>query len=70
MRGRVMDALPFELKQVFEQNSAAQSIFEALPPSHKREYCVWIEQGKKMATRQARAEKAVAMMIERHTSKG
>ncbi|MBI1386959.1 MAG: bacteriocin-protection protein [bacterium] len=36
--------------------------FEAMPPSHRKEYLDWIEQAKKPETRKNRIAKAVTMI--------
>ncbi len=36
--------------------------FDAMPPSHRREYTRWISEAKKEDTRRSRIEKAVAMI--------
>jgi len=36
--------------------------FQALPPSHRREYLSWIDEAKKSATRAARIQKMCAML--------
>jgi len=43
------------------QSSPARRRFEALPPSHRREYLSWIEQAKRLETRARR----IASMVER-----
>lgn len=42
----------------------AREAFDAMPPSHRREYIEWIEEAKREATRQRRIEKAVAQVSE------
>jgi len=43
------------------QSGAVRRRFEALPPSHRREYLTWIEQAKRPLTRARR----IASMVER-----
>ena len=46
--------------------SAAERIFEALPPSHRNEYLRWIGEAKRAETRRHRAVKAAEMMMDKH----
>jgi uncharacterized protein YdeI (YjbR/CyaY-like superfamily) len=57
--------IPTELQALFRirVNAAARKAFEALPPSHRREYVEWIASAKKDETRERRA----ASTIERLT---
>lgn len=48
------------LAQALQAAPAAQKIFDAMPPSHQREYERWIGAAKKAETQAARAAKAVA----------
>ncbi len=57
-------ALPEDLAAALEANAAAKATFEALAPSHRKAYVVWVEESKKAETRAARVEKAVAMLAE------
>ncbi|MGI5837287.1 MAG: DUF1905 domain-containing protein [Chloroflexota bacterium] len=56
--------LPEDFKSVLEQNPPAYEHFERLSYSHKKEYCQWIMEAKKEATRAARIEKAVQMLCD------
>ena len=38
--------LPSELKRALSENKKAAAIFDAFPPSHKREYAEWIAEAK------------------------
>jgi uncharacterized protein YdeI (YjbR/CyaY-like superfamily) len=49
--------------EALRANPAALSVFEGLPPSHRKEYLVWIDEAKRDETRKRR----IAGMIERLT---
>ncbi|WP_343293401.1 YdeI/OmpD-associated family protein [Vandammella animalimorsus] len=55
--------LPAELAEALAVNPEARALFQALPPSHQREYSRWISEAKRPQTRQQRAGKAVAMLL-------
>lgn len=40
-----------DVEQALKESPSALAAFEALPPSHKREYLVWIGEAKKADTR-------------------
>ena len=46
--------IPGEIKAALQQNKAASDFFTSLPPSHKKEYIVWITEAKTEATRTKR----------------
>jgi uncharacterized protein YdeI (YjbR/CyaY-like superfamily) len=53
------------LSEVPEELAAAPdaaAVFEALPPSHRREYVQWVAEAKNPETRLSRAEKAVTRL--------
>lgn len=56
--------VPPELDAALTKNQKARERFEALAPSHRREYANWIAEAKKAETRISRAEKAIAMLLE------
>jgi uncharacterized protein YdeI (YjbR/CyaY-like superfamily) len=58
----VSDALPAELVQALSDDAEARAAFDALPPSHRREYSTWIAEAKRDDTRERRAAKAVEML--------
>lgn len=47
-----------------KKNLKAKKVFDAFPPSHKREYCEWIAEGKRPETRLKRAAQAVEWIAE------
>jgi hypothetical protein len=57
-------SVPAELEAALAQNPAAAAAFAGLSYSHRKEYADWIAGGKKPETRDARAQKAAAMLIE------
>ena len=50
---------PPELLAALEENPAVQAAYEALPPSHRREYARWIGEAKQADTRAERVAKMV-----------
>lgn len=59
--------LPSELSKAFslKKNKDAQLFFESLAPSHKKEFCKWINEAKKEETRLRRIEQALLMLKEK-----
>ncbi len=51
--------LPAELEQAFTAAADARAAFDALAPSHRKEYARWVGEAKKQETRDARAVSAV-----------
>ncbi|MEW5720182.1 MAG: YdeI/OmpD-associated family protein [Chloroflexota bacterium] len=56
--------IPRELKQALQASKPAQRNFDALAPSHKRQYIYWITDAKKEGTRQRRIQVALRMLKE------
>ena len=56
--------VPTELATALAANPDARASFERLSYSHQKEYADWIGEGKREATRLARADKAIAMLRE------
>ncbi|WP_370972319.1 YdeI/OmpD-associated family protein [Amycolatopsis sp. cg9] len=54
-----MTEVPGELAAALAAAPDAAAAFEALPPSHRREYVRWVAEAKKPETRVSRARKAV-----------
>ena len=50
---------PPELLAALAENPAARTAYEALPPSHRREYAKWIGEAKQAETRAERVGKMV-----------
>jgi uncharacterized protein YdeI (YjbR/CyaY-like superfamily) len=51
--------VPADLTKALHKNGKARAVFEAFPPSHKREYVQWIVEAKTDETRQRRLDQAV-----------
>ena len=54
-----MSELPRELADALDAAPDTKATFEALPPSHRREYVQWVADAKKPETRVSRAQKAI-----------
>jgi len=54
--------IPAELAAALAAAPDAAAVFEALPPSHRREYVEWVAEAKKPETRVARAQKTVTRL--------
>lgn len=59
--------VPAELQAALAGNTRAATTFAALAVSHRRAYTEWVGSAKQAATRERRATKAVAMLIEGKT---
>lgn len=55
---------PDDLLKALRGNRAAKAVFEAFPPSQKREYVEWISEAKREDTRARRLAQAVEWMAE------
>lgn len=55
--------IPSELAQALKENAALAAIFEAMSPSHRREYAEYVAEAKQEATRLRRVEKIVPMIL-------
>jgi hypothetical protein len=56
--------VPPYMMSAIRRNKRASAAFDALPPSHKREYVEWITEAKGENTRQRRLDTAVAWIAE------
>ncbi len=66
LRGSLKDRpMPEELGNALEEDAEALSWFEALAPSHKRQFLGWIHEAKREDTRQRRIAKAIEMIRDR-----
>lgn len=61
---RVITA-PADLQKLFNQNKEAQSFFDSLSFSNKKEYVVWITSAKKEETKQARLQATINKLNDR-----
>jgi uncharacterized protein YdeI (YjbR/CyaY-like superfamily) len=55
---------PADMLAALRRNAAARKTFEALPPSHQREYIQWLEEAKRPETREKRLLQAIELMEE------
>lgn len=55
--------LPADLQEALQARPAARRAFEALPPSHQREYLAWIDGAKKPETRARRIAQMLARLV-------
>ncbi len=55
--------IPTELQKELDTNLALKEAFKALSPSKQREYCEYIDNAKREATKQSRLEKITPMLI-------
>ncbi len=56
---------PLDLQAALKKNIKALAVFEAFPPSHRKEYITWIEEAKREETRQKRIEQTVEWVAEK-----
>lgn len=61
-KGEHINFIPAELQVLLEKNKEAKKFFDTLANSYKKGYCDWVGSAKQEATRQVRAEKALAML--------
>ncbi|MEV6879822.1 YdeI/OmpD-associated family protein [Amycolatopsis sp. NPDC051128] len=57
-----MSEVPDELADALAAAPDAAAAFEALPPSHRREYVQWVSEAKKPETRVSRAQKTITRL--------
>ena len=55
--------VPLDFQQVMEENPSAKAIFERFSFTCKKEYVVWIEEVKRLETRQNRIQKSIEMIL-------
>lgn len=58
--------IPADLLTALADDEAAQTAFDKLPYSHKKEYVEWIESAKKSETRQRRIQSAIGMITKKN----
>jgi uncharacterized protein YdeI (YjbR/CyaY-like superfamily) len=56
--------VPKDLQLALKKNLRAQHAFEALSPSHRREYCDWISEAKRAETRDRRIQTTLEWLTE------
>ena len=59
--------LPPALAAALGDDPAAKTAFDALAPSHRKEYVRWVEEAKRDETRRSRVEQTVRMLREGRT---
>lgn len=57
--------IPVELRAALAASPAARRAFDAMPPSHRREYATWVGEAKKPETRARRAAEAVKRILQK-----
>jgi uncharacterized protein YdeI (YjbR/CyaY-like superfamily) len=67
VKSRHVTKIPAELASTLARDAGARTAFDAMPPSHQRRYCDWIDEAKKPETRAKRVEKSLVMMKEWQT---
>jgi hypothetical protein len=56
--------IPLEFANALARHPASKAHFDAMSPSHRREYCEWIAGAKQEATRERRIDKAIELLAE------
>jgi Bacteriocin-protection, YdeI or OmpD-Associated/Domain of unknown function (DUF1905) len=59
--------VPPELARALGEDSTAKATFDALAPSHRKEFARWIEEAKRAETSTARVEQTLQMLREGRT---
>lgn len=59
--------VPPALAAALTQDPTAETAFEAMAPSHRKEFARWIDEAKREETRKARVEQALEMLREGRT---
>lgn len=57
-------SVPPELESALRAHPEAKAVFEAFPPSHRREYAEWIAEARRPETRERRVQQALGMLAE------
>lgn len=59
----VQTAIPEYFMEQLRKNKRAKSVFDKLPPSHKKEYLEWITSAKMQATLERRMQSAIEKLV-------
>lgn len=59
--------VPSALAAAFAHDTKAKAAFEALAPSHRKEFARWVDEAKRAQTRQSRVEQTLQMLHEGRT---
>jgi uncharacterized protein YdeI (YjbR/CyaY-like superfamily) len=62
-KGEHIEGTPTELQVLLDQDTEANTFFESLTKSYKQGYCDWVGSAKQEETRKVRADKALAMLL-------
>ena len=62
-RPPVVTEVPPEFQSALKQNPKALAIFNLLPPSHRRQYTMWIANAKRQETRERRIKEAIKLLL-------
>lgn len=62
--------IPEELSEAFEASPEAKKLFDALAPSYRRNYAVYINESKRKETREKRAVQCVLRLEKEYFEKG
>lgn len=62
MKSKHVTKVAAELASALARDAGARAAFDAMPPSHQRRYCDWIDEARKPETRAKRVEKSLVMM--------
>ena len=54
--------IPGELEAALAEDASARATFEALSPSHRREYATWVAEARRPETRARRVEETLARL--------
>jgi uncharacterized protein YdeI (YjbR/CyaY-like superfamily) len=57
--------MPMELKAALAKDKKAKLAFDAMSPSHRKEYMEWVGEAKRDETRSTRIQKTVAQLKEK-----
>lgn len=60
-------AVPSALADAFARDAKAKAAFDALAPSHRKEFARWVEEAKRDQTRRSRVEQTLQMLREGRT---
>jgi len=63
--GRPEPHVPTELSEALAEAPVARERFDALAPSHRREYVRWVAEARRGDTRERRAAQTVMRLLER-----
>lgn len=59
--------VPPALAEAFAHDAKAEAAFDALAPTHKKEFARWVDEAKRAETRRSRVEKTLQMLHEGRT---